>query len=59
MTGDRVSPPTEWFEATECPREDCEEKRFTPIGMDLHLVTDHDPRRPRSVPKQIDSGVPR
>jgi len=59
MTADRVSPPTKWFKADECPREECEEERFTPIGMDLHLVRDHDLRRPRSVPEQIDSGVSR
>ncbi|TKX77691.1 hypothetical protein EXE53_25230 [Halorubrum sp. SD626R] len=56
MTGDRVSPPTEWFEATECPRDGCDEVRFVPLAMDLHLVRDHAPRRPRTVAEQIDSG---
>jgi hypothetical protein len=25
----------------ECKRDGCEETRFSQIGMDLHLLTDH------------------
>jgi len=60
MTDPDVAPPTEWFEADTCSVDGCEEERFTPIGMDLHLVRDHDTRtETRSVAEQIDSGVSR
>lgn len=37
-----VAPPEEWFDAYECPRENCDEERYTNLGMDYHLVYDHD-----------------
>ncbi|MUW13937.1 hypothetical protein GJ633_04115 [Halorubrum sp. CBA1125] len=53
-----VSPPTEWYEPTECPREECEVTKFVPLAMDLHLVRDHDSADPQTVPEQVD-GVSR
>jgi len=50
---DRVSPPSDWFEATECPRDGCEQERFTSLGMDFHLIRDHDSRPPRTVAEQV------
>ena len=57
MNDGDVSPPTDWFEAAECPRDDCDEERFVPEAMDLHLVRDHEPRSPRSVPERIGGGA--
>ena len=52
---DQITPPTEWFEATECPRPGCSETRFTSIGMDLHLLRDHGSGGVRSVPEQVEA----
>jgi hypothetical protein len=39
---DRETPPAEWWDAYECPREDCEARRYTNLGMDYHLLREHD-----------------
>jgi hypothetical protein len=46
-------PPAPWFDAYECPREGCEEERYTNLGMDFHLVHDHDGRGVESPAEQL------
>jgi hypothetical protein len=46
-------PPAPWWDAYECPREDCEETRYTNLGMDFHLVHDHDGRGVESPAEQL------
>lgn len=44
MTDDHTSPPAEWYEAKECPRDGCEVEKFVPLSMDIHLARDHGDR---------------
>lgn len=37
-----VNPPEPWFDARPCPCDGCDTTRYTTIGMDLHLLHDHD-----------------
>jgi len=54
MTGD-VSPPAPWRDAEECPVRGCEVEKYTQLGLELHLLSDHGTPagQPRDVVEQL------
>jgi hypothetical protein len=46
-------PPTTWVGPHDCPREECDETRFTRLGIELHLIHDHGEGGVRTVPEQV------
>jgi len=51
-----VSPPDAWRELKPCPVRGCNATRWTQIGLELHLLSDHgrDASQPRDVAAQLE-----
>lgn len=48
-----VAPLKGWANPGKCPRQECEETRYTSLGMEYHLLRDHGEGGVRSVPEQV------